>query len=73
MAEMQEVKLLGEQLLREPVKRVNHVSKLLKVLVAESSQVLPSPQLCIYMTARKAIDFGFIPRCRRPARVRCST
>ena len=53
MTEMQEVKVLGEELLREPVKRVNHVSKLLKFFVAGPSQVLPSPHPRGYIASRK--------------------
>lgn len=57
---MQEVKLLGEELLREPVKRVNHVAKLLKVLAADPSQVIRSPHPCSYMTARRFINLGVV-------------
>ena len=71
MADMKEMKMLGEELLRDPVKRVNHVSKLLKFLVAEPSQVMPSPDL-LYIVERKSIDVGVVSRCRRPARVHCS-
>lgn len=39
VTQMQEVTLLGEELLREPVKRVNHVSKLLSILSSDPSQV----------------------------------
>ena len=66
---MQEVKVLGEELLREPVKRVNHVAKLLKVFAADPSQVIRSPHPCSYMTARRFFnvrldpDTGFQHEC----------
>ena len=60
MADMQEIKMLGEELLREPVKRVNHVSKLLKFLVAEPSQVLPSPHTSsLVMNAKWSTSVSF--------------
>lgn len=68
-AEMQEVKALGEELLREPVKRVNHVAKLLKVLTADPSQVIRSPHPSSNTTARRVIhvavifDTGFQQEC----------
>lgn len=58
---MQEVKVLGEELLREPVKRVNHVAKLLKVLAADPSQVIRPPHPCSYVTARSLINLGVVP------------
>lgn len=44
---MQEVTSLGEELLREPVKRVNHVSKLLNVLTSDPSQVQLPPRRAV--------------------------
>ena len=46
MAQIQDVKLMGEELLREPVRRVNHVSKLLSILIADPTQVLRTTYAC---------------------------